>query len=72
MQKIIDCPNCKTDLREISNEQLQHALSKLSQINRKNNSFDDGDFKNFIVDYFKRYCNSAYHLFVISEMAVQQ
>ena len=72
MQKIIDCPNCKAELREHSNEQLQHALSELSKINRKNIVFDDGDSKNFIVDYFKRCCDSAYHPYVILEMVVQQ
>lgn len=67
-----DCPNHKDDLGGHSSEQLQHTLSESSKINRKNIIFDDGDFKNFIVEYFKRCCDSAYHQSVISEMAVQQ
>jgi hypothetical protein len=35
------CPNCKNDLEEHSNEQLQQcALNELTKINRKRISFD--------------------------------
>ena len=35
------CPNCKNDLKEHSNDQLQQcAFNELSKINRKNISFD--------------------------------
>lgn len=35
------CPNCKADLEEHSNEQLQQcALNELSKINRKSITFD--------------------------------
>ncbi len=35
------CPNCKNDLEEHTNEQLQRcAFNELSKINRKNTSFD--------------------------------